>query len=270
VNRIGLGTAQLAFQDITAEQAVATVHAALDSGVRLIDTALAYTRKGVESFAEEIVARALAQWPAREEVLVATKGGHRRAGDEFPIDARPSALRADCETSLRNLGVERISLYQLHWVDPLVPLAESVGALRDLQRAGKIAEIGLSNVTVAQIEQARAEAHIATVQNRLSLADRDDLPTVAYCASIGLRYLAYLPLGGRDRQRDDRAVREVSAELGITVPQVWVAWTLAQGEHVTPLVGSSRPATIRESAGAGNLSPSDLTLIRQSIPGIGA
>jgi aryl-alcohol dehydrogenase-like predicted oxidoreductase len=138
MGEVGLGTAQLAFKDITSEQAVATVHAALDAGVRLVDTALAYTRKGIESFAEEMVGRALATWPGRDDVLVATKGGHRRDGDEFPIDGRPAALRADCETSLRNLGVERIGLYRLHWVDPRVPLAESVGALRELQLAGKI------------------------------------------------------------------------------------------------------------------------------------
>ncbi|WP_248294809.1 aldo/keto reductase [Actinoplanes sp. TBRC 11911] len=265
MSRIGLGTAQLAFKDITAEQAIATVHAALDSGVRLIDTALAYTREGVESYAEQIVGRALAQRPGRREALVATKGGHYRDGDDFPVDASPEALRANCDTSLRNLGVDRIDLYQLHHVDPRVPLAESVGALKELQAAGKVAAIGLSNVSVAQIEQARAEAAIAAVQNRLSLADRADLPTVAYCAATGLRYLACLPLGGPAARRDDPVVAGVAARLGLSVPQVWLAWVLAQGAHVTPLVGASRPETIRQSAHSGPLAMGDLALIDQQL-----
>ncbi len=267
MTRIGLGTAPLAFKDITEQQAVATVHAAVDCGVTLIDTALAYTRARTESFAEEIVGRACAQRPGHE-VLVATKCGHRRAGDDFPVDASPAALRADCDTSLRSLGVERIDLYQLHWVDPRVPLADSVGALRDLQTAGKVAAIGLSNVSIEQVELARAEAPIASVQNRLSLADRADLATVAHCATVGLRYLAYQPLGGSGRRQDNPAIIEIAASLGASVPQVWLAWVLAQGAHVTPLVGSSRPETITESACAEQflLDPATVSLIEEPFP----
>ena len=267
MNRIGLGTAPLAFKDITTQQAVATVHAALDCGVSLIDTALAYTRAGSESFAEEIVGRAGAQRPGHG-VLVATKGGHRRAGDAFPIDASPAALRADCDTSLRSLGVERIDLYQLHWVDPRVPLTDSVGALRDLQTAGKIAAIGLSNVSIEHIELARAEAPIASVQNRLSLADRADLATVAHCATVGLHYLAYQPLGGSGRHQHNPAITEIAASLGASVPQLWLAWALAQGAHVTPLVGSSRPETITKSASAGQLllDPATVSLLEEQFP----
>jgi aryl-alcohol dehydrogenase-like predicted oxidoreductase len=156
VGVIGLGTAPVAFKDVTFGQAVATVHAAADVGVRLVDTALAYTRPGHDSFAEAVVAAALGARSGRDGVLVATKGGHRRVGDGFPIDASPAALRADCDMSLRTLGVEMIDLYQLHHVDPRVPLEESVTALRDLKDAGKIAMIGLSNVGVDQIERARA------------------------------------------------------------------------------------------------------------------
>jgi aryl-alcohol dehydrogenase-like predicted oxidoreductase len=263
MSRIGLGTAQLAFKDISSSQGVATVHAALDSGIRLIDTALAYTREGVESYAEDLVRRALSTRPDRDEVLVATKGGHYRSGDSFPVDASPAALRADCETSLRTLGVDRIGLYQLHHVDPAVPLAESVGALRSLRDEGKIADIGLSNVSVTQIELARAEAPIATVQNQFSMASRGDLPTVAHCASVGLRYLAYLPLGGPGSRRDDPAAAAVAARNGVSVAQVWLAWVLARGPHVTALVGASRPATIADSARADRLTlgPDDLALL---------
>ena len=117
VDGIGLGTAQFAFRDGTPEDSVATVRAALDAGVMLIDTALAYTRAGVESYAEQVVARAL-RGLTTGRPLVATKGGHWRRGDSFPVDARPGTLRAHCEISLRTLEADRIDLYQLHHVDP--------------------------------------------------------------------------------------------------------------------------------------------------------
>src|SRR5215469_5938263 len=164
IEGIGLGTAQFAFRDGTPEDSVATVRAALDAGVRLIDTALAYTRAGVESYAEQVVARAL-RGVSGERPLIATKGGHWRDGDRFPVNGRPDTLRAHCEISLRTLETDRIDLYQLHHVDARVPLLDSVGALDQLRREGKIAAIGLSNVTIAQLDEALAVAPIATVQN---------------------------------------------------------------------------------------------------------
>ena len=195
VTGIGLGTAQFAFRDGTAEESVATVRAAVDAGVGLIDTALAYTRPGHESYAEQIVARAL-RGVSGVRPLVATKGGHWRDGARFPVDGRPATLRAHCEISLRTLGVDRIDLYQLHHVDPAVPLADSVGALGELRRAGKIAAIGLSNVTLAQLNEALTVAPVAAVQNHLSAADPGDRPTALACAERGLLYLAYAPFGG--------------------------------------------------------------------------
>ena len=162
VDGIGLGTAQFAFRDGTPEESVATVRAALDAGVTLIDTALAYTRAGVESYAEQVVACAL-RGVTTGRPLVATKGGHWRRGDSFPVDGRPGTLRAHCEISLRTLEADRIDLYQLHHVDPRVPLSDSVGALGQLRQEGKIAAIGLSNVTVAQLDEALAVAPIAAV-----------------------------------------------------------------------------------------------------------
>jgi pyridoxine 4-dehydrogenase len=133
VEGIGLGTAQFAFRDGSADDSVATVHGALDAGVRLVDTALAYTRAGVESYAEQIVARAL-RGMTSDRPLIATKGGHWRDDGCFPVDGRPETLRAHCEISLRTLEVDRIGLYQLHHVDPGVPLLESVGALEQMRR----------------------------------------------------------------------------------------------------------------------------------------
>lgn len=224
--------------------------------IDLIDTALAYTRPGVESFAEAVVAKALA---GRTDVLVATKGGHRRAGDAFPVDARPASLRADCEVSLRTLGVDTIDLYHLHHVDSQVPLAESVGALEELRADGKISMIGLSNVDIAQIEQARLAAPIASVQNRLSFADRDDLATAEYCGRHGIAYLAYMPLHGSG---DVAAVRAVAERHGVSPQRVRLAWLLARGAHIMALVGASRPATIVDSAAAPDLRLDDDDLRR--------
>jgi aryl-alcohol dehydrogenase-like predicted oxidoreductase len=256
VGTIGFGTAPLAFKNVSVDQAVATVRAAVDSGVDLVDTALAYTRPGVESFAEAVVAKALG---GGADVLVATKGGHRRAGDAFPVDARPASLRADCDVSLRTLGVDAIGLYQLHHVDPRVPLVESVGALEELRIEGKIGMIGLSNVDIAQIEQARTVAPIVSVQNRLSYADRDDLATAEYCGRQGIAYLAYMPLHGSG---DVAAVQAVADRHGVSPQRVRLAWLLAQGTHIMALVGASRPATIVDSAPAGGLRLNDDDLRR--------
>ena len=256
IGRIGLGTAPLAFSGRPVDDGVDVILTALDSGVRLIDTALAYTRPGIESFAEAVVAGALRQRRG-EQPVVATKGGHWRDGDDFPVDGRPATLRRHCEISLRTLGVERIDLYQLHHVDPDVPLAESVGALAGLHDEGKVGAIGLSNVTIAQLQEARTVASIATVQNRLSFAVRDDLPTLEYCTREGIRYLAYMPLGGPGAIAGDAfaPLRSLAARTGTTAHRLALAWVLAQSDAVVALVGATRPASIRDSAAAVPLPP---------------
>jgi aryl-alcohol dehydrogenase-like predicted oxidoreductase len=265
VGAIGLGTAQLAFKDVSMSQAVATIRAGVAAGIHLIDTALAYTRPGVQSLAEEAVAEAMASIANRARILVATKGGHRRAGDRFPIDASPAALRADCELSLQALKVDSIDLYQLHHVDPDVPLVESVGALRDLQEEGKIDMIGLSNVDIEQIEQARSVATIVSVQNRFGIDYLEDLPTTQYCLRLGIAYLAYMPLGGSDRARSPgHGVRVVAQRHHVSIQQVQIAWLLARHQNVLPLVGASRPQTIEDSAAsvALQLDTDDLVLLK--------
>lgn len=246
IEGIGLGTAQFAFRDGTAEDSVATVHAALDAGVILIDTALAYTRPGVESYAEEVVARAL-RGLVGERPLVATKGGHWRDGDSFPVNGRPETLRAHCEISLRTLGTGCIDLYQLHYVDPAVPLADSVGALAQLRQEGKIAAIGLSNVTVAQLDEALAMTEIAAVQNRLSYARPSDLPTALACAERNVAYLAYAPFGGPSGPLPATAVT-IARRRGVSAHRVLLAWLRAQSPAIVPLAGASKPGSIRDSA----------------------
>jgi aryl-alcohol dehydrogenase-like predicted oxidoreductase len=242
---------------------VATVRAALGADVRLIDTALAYTRPGVESYAEHIVASALRsaagalRSAAGERPLVATKGGHWRDGDRFPVDGRPATLRAHCEISLRTLGTDRIDLYFLHHVDPAVPLADSVGALGRLRQEGKVAAIGLSNVTLAQLDEALAVTPVHAVQNRLSYANPADLPMALACAERGLPYLAYSPLEAPSGP-PLRAALAVAGRHGASVQRVLLAWLREQSPSIVPLVGASRPASIRDSANPLHLTTADL------------
>jgi aryl-alcohol dehydrogenase-like predicted oxidoreductase len=256
IEGIGLGTAQFAFREVTAQDSVATVRAALDAGVQLIDTALAYTRPGVESYAEQVVASALRDRNG-DRPMVVTKGGHWRAGDQFRVDGRPETLRAHCEISLRTLGVERIDLYFLHHVDSAVALAESVDALEQLRREGKIAAIGLSNVTIAQLDAALATAPIAAVQNRLSLGERADLPMARACAQRGSAYLAYSPFGGPSGTLP-AAAHAVARRHGVSVQRVALAWLRGQSRNILPLVGASRPSSILDSVAPLDLAEQDL------------
>jgi aryl-alcohol dehydrogenase-like predicted oxidoreductase len=243
----------MAFKDVSMEQAVATIRAAVDAGVRFIDTALAYTRPGFDSFAETAVAAALRGRSDRDQIVVATKGGHRRVGDSFPVDASAHALRRDCAVSLSALRVDAIDLYQLHHVDPRVPIEESVLALRDLQDEGQIRTIGLSNVDLTQIGQAQSIATIASVQNRFSLDYPDDRRTVEYCARHAIAYLAYMPLGGTRGTQGRADVDDIARRLQVSPPQIRLAWIRAQGAHIMPLVGASRPETIQDSVAAINV-----------------
>lgn len=257
VTGIGLGTAPIAFAGGTEADGVATVRAALDAGVRLIDTALAYSRPGFESYAEHVVACALRGVADGQRPLVATKGGHWLEGDRYPVDGRPATLRAHCETSLRTLGTGRVDLYFLHHVDPAVPLADSVGALAELRAEGKVAAVGLSNVTVAQLDAASAVTPVDAVQNRLSYADPAGLAVARACAERGIAYLAYAPLAA-PAARSLAAAQAVAGRHGASVPRVLLAWLRAQSPSIVPLVGASRPASIRDSADLLSLSGDDL------------
>jgi aryl-alcohol dehydrogenase-like predicted oxidoreductase len=264
VDGIGLGTAPFAFRPCTPGDCQATVRAALDAGVQLIDTALAYTRTGTESYAEQVIARALHGLADRP--LIATKGGHRRARDSFPVDGRPATLRAHCEISLRTLGTDRIDLYYLHHVDPAVPVADSAGALAQLRQEGKIAAIGLSNVTIAQLDEALTAAPVAAVQNRLSYADPRDLPTARACADRGIAYLAHTPLGGPGGTPPPAAATAIAQRRGVSVQRVQLAWLRAQAANILPVAGASRPTSIRDSAALLNLTARDLDDLRHAQP----
>ena len=269
VSAIGLGEMPMSLAGRPDEaRSVRTIHAALDAGGTLIDTADAYCIDETEvGHGERLVAKALAAWPGdRDRVLVATKGGHTREGGEWGLDGRPEHLRQACEASLRALGVEAIGLYQLHRPDPKVPFAESVGALAELKEAGKVRLVGLSNVSVDQIRQARQLVQVASVQNEFSPRFRRSEGELAFCAAEKIAFLPWSPLGGIGRGRElggrHRAFAELAEAHGVSAQQVALAWQLAKAPVVIPIPGSSRPETITDSAAATGLRLSDDELAR--------
>lgn len=261
VSAIGLGAMPLSVQGRPDEpQAMRTVHAALDAGVTLIDTADAYS-VGHDDVGhnERLVAKALATWGGdTSQVLVATKGGHTRPPDgSWALDGSPQHLRAACEASLQALGVEAIGLYQYHRPDPGVPYAESLGALEELRQEGKVRLVGISNADVDQIELALATTQLAAVQNEFSPAFRSSRPELELCARHGIAFLPWSPLGGAARAaglgREHAAFAEVAAERGVSPQQVALAWELAQADVVIPIPGARRSASILDSVAACDL-----------------
>ena len=229
---IGLGCMRLSTErDRDETRAVAVLHAGLDAGVTLLDTADAYCwDDGERGHNERLIARAFSTWPGdRSRIRVATKGGIVRPDGRWETDGRAKHLVAACEDSCRALGVERIDLDQLHTPDPRTPLATSVRALAALKRDGRIGAIGLCNVTVGQIEEARRLADIDSIQVELSVwQDAALLSGVAeYCTRHRLTLLAHRPLGGqrsRARTMADPALTAVAARHGATPFEIALAW----------------------------------------------
>ncbi len=263
VSAIGLGEMPLSIEgrpDRT--QAISTIHASLDAGVTIIDTADAYSLSVEEhGHGERIVAKALATYGgSTDHVLVATKGGHRRPGDgSWTVHGDPDYVKSACDASLKALGVESIGLYQYHRPDPKVPYAESVGALAELLDAGKIQMAGISNATVEQIDLAQEilGGRLVSVQNEFSPRFRSSEGELEHCEKIGVAFIPWSPLGGIGRidkmTADYPAFAEVAAEVGATAQQVTLAWMLAKGSRVIPIPGSSRPATATASAAAADI-----------------
>ncbi|GHI97864.1 aldo/keto reductase [Streptomyces olivaceus] len=263
VSAIGLGGMPMSIEGRPdAERSIATVHAALDAGVTLIDTADAYHRDANEvGHNEELVARALREYGAgAADVLVATKGGHLRPGDgTWTRNGDPAYLKRAAKESARRLGVEAIGLYQFHRPDPAVPYAESVGALRDLLDEGVIEMAGISNADIAQIDEARdvLGGRLASVQNQWSPAFRSSRQELEHCAGLGIAFLPWSPLGGianaKDLAERHSVFQRVADETGASVYRVTLAWHLALAPVVVPIPGASRPASIRDSAAAADL-----------------
>src|SRR6266481_3669081 len=227
---------------------------AVDIGVNFIDTARAYG----PGWNERLVADALYPYPP--DLVIATKGGVvKKSATERHLDGSPAGLKRDCEESLRNLRLDRIELYQLHWVDPKTPLEESVNALAKLREEGKIRHIGLSNVTLDQLRMALRLAPITSVQNRYSFSERKDDAIVDYCAGEGIAFLPYGPLGGDPFKpgsplaRDEGNLAEIAARRQVTTAQVALSWLLHRAPNIIAIPGTTSIAHLEENVAAANL-----------------
>jgi aryl-alcohol dehydrogenase-like predicted oxidoreductase len=275
VGRVSVGAVGLGAMPLSTKQprpsptdAEAVVHAALDAGVTLIDTADAYSYDEAEfGHNEELVADALRSY-GRADVLVATKGGHTRQGTAWGLDGSPAYLRQACEASLRRLHVDAIGLYQLHRPDPATPWEESMGALRSLFDDGLVRMVGISNADIAQIDVARSILGdaLVSVQNQFSPGYRSSAIELEHCAAVGLAWLPWSPFGGVSAagslDAEAPAFAEVAQELGVSVYRVTLAWHLAQADVVLPIPGATRPASIIDSAAAADLELTEDQLTR--------
>ena len=260
VNRLGYGAMRLCAQPGNFgpypdwEAGKRLLRRAVELGVNFIDTAHPYG----PGWNEELIAAALAPYPPG--VVVATKGGvEKTAPDKVFPDGSPASLRRFCEGSLRRLKLARIDLYQLHRPDPAVPFVESVGALVQLRTEGKIRHIGLSNVTLAQVEEAHTIVPIASVQNRYNLLERDDDPVLDYCAAHGIAYLPWGPLAAKPFAPEaplaagPGELARVAAELGATASQVALAWLLRRSSNAIAIPGTTALAHLEENIAAATV-----------------
>ncbi|KJK33647.1 oxidoreductase [Lentzea aerocolonigenes] len=243
VHRLGFGAMRLPANDPAAAHALA--RKAVELGVTFIDTADSYDL----GRNEELLAEALHPYP--DGVVVATKAGQCHPGREWIPLGRPEYLRQQAELSLRRLRVERIDLFQLHRVDPTVPLADQIGALRQLQDEGKVRHVGLSEVSVEQIVEAERITPIVSVQNRHNLDDRRSEPVLDHCERHGIAFLPWLPIA--PSVRPGSRVAEVAQRLGATPAQVALAWLLRRSPVMLPIPGTSSEKHLEENVGAADL-----------------
>lgn len=243
----------------TGREAAQLVRTFLDRGLAFVDTADVYCVDNDDlGHNERLIAAALREHPRRNEVFVATKGGLRRPGGDWVEAGRPEALRGACEASLRALGVEQLALYQLHAPDPEVPFSDSVGELFRLRDEGKIGLVGLSNVSAEQVAEACALGPVASVQNRLNPLDLSAVEggVLAACERLGVAFIAYSPVGGREERADllaNAALNEVGARHGVGPGTVALAWILTLSPVCFVIPGSSRLSTYRAGAAAMDL-----------------
>jgi len=261
VRRIGFGAMRITGQGIWGDppdraKAHAVLRRAVELGVNLIDTADSY---GPE-VSEKIIAEALHPYPAG--LVIATKGGLTRSGPgQWHRNGRPAHLRKVCEESLRRLRVGRIDIYQLHAVDPSVPMEESLGELVKLRSEGKIRHIGLSNVSVDQLQRARKLVPIVSVQNRYNLADRASEDVLKVCERDGLGFLPWYPVGAGDLARPGGPMDRAAKAHGVTQAQVALAWLLLHSPVTLPIPGTSSTAHLEENVAAAELTLDDAEMI---------
>ncbi|MFI9237175.1 aldo/keto reductase [Streptomyces cinnamoneus] len=247
--RLGFGAMRLPTEPGPARDASLRIaRRAVELGVTLIDTAHMYGWGANE----ELLAEAL--HPYADGLLITTKVGVARSAGPagWTLDGRPDVLRDQVEHALRRLRVERIELLQLHRIDPEVPLADQLGALRELQAEGKVGRLGLSEVTVAELDQAREIIDVASVQNRYSLLDREHEPVLAACEAAGIAFLPWRPVAGA-ASAATAEIAAVAAELGATPTQVSLAWLLHHSPVILPIPGTARLDHLEENLAAARL-----------------
>ena len=233
------------------------LHRALELGINFFDTADSYGPHASESFIAETL------YPYPEGLVIGTKGGVvRPSRRRWDPDGRPEHLRRALDGSLKRLKLERIDLYQLHAPDPQVPFADSVGALAEAQRAGKIRQVGLSNVSLKQLEAARRIAPIASVQNQYNLENRKSEDVLKACERLGVAFIPWYPLGDGAALRS-RGVKGLAGRLGLRPAQVALAWLLAHSPVMLPIPGTASIAHLEENTAAADLRipPEDLAAL---------
>ena len=253
VTRLGYGAMRITGEGIWGEpadrpEAVRVLRKAVELGINFIDTADSY---GPE-VSEKIIAEALHPYPA--DLVIATKGGFDRTGpNKWVENGRPEHLRSACEGSLRRLRLEQIALYQLHRIDPKVPAEEQLGTLKQLQAEGKIKHIGLSEVSVQQIQHAQTIVPIVSVQNRYSLTDRGSEAVLQYCERQKLGFIPWFPLAAGKLSGGESPIVRVAAKLKVTPSEVALAWLLARSAVMLPIPGTSSVKHLEENVAAAGL-----------------
>jgi aryl-alcohol dehydrogenase-like predicted oxidoreductase len=253
VTRLGFGAMRITGDGIWGEppdraEAVRVLRRAVELGVNFIDTADSYG-PGVS---EEIIAEALHPYPTG--LVIATKGGYVRPGpNRWLEDGRSEHLRSACEGSLRRLRLDRIDLYQLHRIDPTVPPEDQLGTLRDLQAQGKIKHIGLSEVSVRQIQHALTIVPIVSVQNRYSITDRGSEDVLEYCEKQRMGFIPWFPLAAGRVSGSESPISRIAARWKATPSQLALAWLLARSPVVLPIPGTSRVEHLEENVAAAEL-----------------
>jgi len=259
VNRLGFGAMRITGEGIWGwppdrQNALKVLRRAVELGVTLIDTADAY---GPET-SELLIAEALYPYP--KGLVIATKGGLTRPGaSQWVPNGRPEHLKQAVEGSLKRLRLKRIDLYQLHTIDPKVPMEASLGVLKEMQDAGKIRHVGLSNVSTEQIVRARKVLPIVSVQNRYNIEDRKTENTLVYCEKESLGFMPWFPIGGGRGLKPENALETTARNHGVSAIQVALAWLLERSPVMLPIPGTSSVAHLEENVAAAklNLSPAE-------------
>jgi aryl-alcohol dehydrogenase-like predicted oxidoreductase len=256
VHRLGFGAMRVTGEGIWGqppdrERAQAVLRRAIELGITFIDTADSYG----PNVSEELIGETLA--PYASGVVIATKAGLVRPGPgNWQADGRPEHIREAIDGSLTRLKLERIDLYQFHRPDPKVPFEESVGTFAELQREGKVRHVGLSNVTVAQLEAAQKIVPIASVQNRYNFDDRSSEDVLDACERAGIAFVPWAPIGGISPLKHEQLTR-VAANHGATPLQIGIAWLLRRSPMMLPIPGTGSPEHLDENVAAGRIALTD-------------